>query len=201
MNTQIIYNIQGNFQSSPGHSVISSYLPKHNTFTSFSPKFIINGDWNQDVQTSTELLRQFKDRNISPTITQKFHNAPATYNNGQVPIDEIFVSSGIIVEKCGYLPHGENNGDHRPIWIEVSKDSFLGTKPPPVVSIKARRLKTNNPAIVQKYNYILQQELEVYNVYNRVYKLYTTHSTPMTHSECKEYDKLDIIREKAMKKA
>ena len=28
VNTQIIYNIQGNFQSSPGHSVISSCLPK-----------------------------------------------------------------------------------------------------------------------------------------------------------------------------
>ena len=91
-------------------------------------------------------LESFKQRELIPAITTKHKTkAPATFANGSYPIDEIFVSSSLDILECGYLEHGRNNGDHRPVWIELAKEDALGTNPPPVATYAACRLKTNDP--------------------------------------------------------
>ena len=89
---------------------------------------IVGGDWNTDVRQET-FLQPFKERNLLPAvITKHGDKGPETYNRGSNPIDEIFVSSSLVIQKAGYLEHGEGAGDHRPIWIEVTKQSALGAK-------------------------------------------------------------------------
>ncbi len=164
-------------------------------------QLIVCGDWNQNIKINGDLSKEFKGRNMIPAITSRHQNAPETYNGGSVPIDEIYVSQTLNITSSGYLEHGINNSDHRPIWVEITKESAIGMRPPKITTIKARRLKTGDPKIVNKYNYFLQRELEKNKVYEKALCLYKNHHSPMTKEECIEYDALDRMRERAMKKA
>ena len=58
------------------------------------------------------------------------------------------------------MEHGRVNSDHRPIWVEITKDSFLGQNPLPLSSYQARRLRVQDPRTVAKYNFLLEHEFE-----------------------------------------
>ena len=82
-------------------------------------------------------------------------------------VDEFFVSLSLKILNCGYLDHGCNTGDHCPIWLEVEKDSLLGTNPSPVPRQQAQSLTTRDPHVVKKYNHLLEQESEKHDMYRR----------------------------------
>ena len=159
---------------------------------------IIGGDWNRDIREK-KFLEEFQRRNLKPAVTGKHGNeGPETYNNGSKPIDEIFITPAIEVTASGYLEHGKSVGDHRPIWVEISKESAFGSVLPDLPSFKARKLKCHDPRIVTKYNDILEKYLRDHNFFNRVEKLFTECSEEMNSEQEEEYEKLDSIRERGM---
>ena len=90
-------------------------------------QIVIGRDWNVDV-TREEFLELFMERGLYPAITGRHgNNAPNTCNRGSEPIDEIFVSANIVVTAAVYLECGEGEGNHRPLWFEMEKNSVLGT--------------------------------------------------------------------------
>ena len=130
------------------------------TFLDKGEKIVLSGDWNTDVRED-EFLLPFRQRNLIPAIISKHgEKAPATYARGSKPIDEIFISESLDIQSCGYLTHGESLGDHRPIWVDLNKESALGAKLPPIPSFKARRLKCKDPRIVERYNMLLEKYLK-----------------------------------------
>lgn len=163
---------------------------------------VINGDWNQDVQ-SPALVKAFEARNLLPVITGGRHQGkpPETYNNGSYPIDECFASSSLNIKKCGFLRHGDNGSDHRAIWLDIEKKSALGIIPADIQRHQARKLKTKDPRIVKKYNHILEHEFERHNLYNRSLCLYNKMQTGFNSKDMVEYNKVDKLRIKSMKKA
>ena len=161
-------------------------------------QLIIGGDWNQDVRREI-FLRPFRKRNLIPAITHKHgSNGPETFNNGSKPIDEIFTSMTIKVQAAGYLEHGKAQGDHRPIWIEITKDSGLGSKLPELPSHTARRLKCHDPRIMDRYNSLLENYLRKHNFYNKLHNLHQSYSKPLTEDQEEIFEKLDEIREQGM---
>jgi len=87
-------------------------------------QLIIAGDWNNDIRKK-KFLENFTKRNLIPAIHHVHGNElPPTYNEGSKPIDEIFVSSTLKINACGYLPHGSSLGDHRPIWVILTEIPF-----------------------------------------------------------------------------
>ena len=164
-------------------------------------QLVIGGDWNETV-TNKKFLQPFLDRDLYPAI-QQLHGTdlPPTYNRGSKPIDEIFCSSTLQITKAGYTEFGNTKGDHRALWIDLTKSSALGTKLPIPAQAQAKRLRCKDPRIVQKYNYVLQEELQKHGVYHRTHRLLQSFHTPLTPWEQREFEKLDKIREKAMKKA
>ena len=117
------------------------------------------------------------------------------------PIDEIFISSTLQIKAAGFLEFGHSQSDHRPVWIEVTKDSFLGCKLPQLTSPLARRLRTNDPRIVEKYNKELYNQLDQHGVFHRIHRLLMRFSTPMTNQQITEFEKFDKIRNLAMIRA
>ena len=164
-------------------------------------QLIIAGDWNTDVRKE-DFTNRFLDRNLVPAITESHgKNGPETYNRGSNPIDEIFISANLDISACGYLEHGINCSDHRPIWIDIVKTSALGSKLPPIPFSQARRLKTKDPRIVARYTESLDNYLQSNNFYLRMEKLAQSYSTPLSTGQQEEYEKLDMIREIGMKRA
>jgi hypothetical protein len=127
-------------------------------------------------------------------ITQKHGvQVPKTFSGGSTPKDEIFCSSLLHVVSAGYLAHRQSTGDHRPIWIDISTESLLGSDMQQLPSYNARQLKCQDPRIVAKYNSILKKYLTKHGVYDRVYNLFTSYSTPLIIPQWQEYEKLDIL--------
>ena len=164
-------------------------------------QLVIGGDWNERV-TKDKFLKPFLDRNLLPAIQQKHgKNLPPTYNRGRKPIDEIFCSSTLHIVSAGYSEFGSTKGDHRPLWIDISKATAIGTQLPIPGVNKPKRLRCKDPRIVERYNYALHEELQKHGVYHRVHRLLQSFHTPLTPKEEREYEKLDQLRAEAMKKA
>ena len=164
-------------------------------------QLVISGDWNERV-TNDKFLQPFLDRNLLPAIQERHgKNLPPTYNRGRRPIDEIFCSSTLHIEAAGYAEFGSTKGDHRPLWIDISKATAIGTQLPIIGGRQSKRLRCKDPRIVEKYNFVLQEELQRHGAYHQAHRLLQSFHTPLTPKEQKEYEKLDKIRENAMRKA
>ena len=164
-------------------------------------QLVIGGDWNEKV-TAHKFLEPFQERGLLPAIQLRHGTSlPPTYNRGSKPIDEIFVSQTLDVIQAGYGEFGSTAGDHRPIWIDISKTTAIGTKQLVPAQRAPKRLRCKDPRLVKKYNYILHQELDAKGVFHRAHRLLQSFHTPLTIPEEKEFEKLDKLREKAMKKA
>ena len=164
-------------------------------------QLIIGGDWNTDV-TKEKFLQQFSKRNLIPTTsTRHGKQLPETHNNGSKPIDEIFISSTLQITAAGYLEHGSAMSDHRPIWVDLTRDTVLGVKATKAPTYEARRLKTNDPRIVDNYISTLKEILVSYNFESRSKHLFETMHYPLTKEQQLEYEELDAIRIEAAKEA
>ena len=74
--------------------------------------------------------------------------APATTNNGSVPIDAILTTRILWGNDCGYLPFGEGDSNHRPTWVDLELIQTFGVSAgqrfvPPNV----RRLQCKDPRV------------------------------------------------------
>ncbi len=62
-------------------------------------------------------------------------HGPATHkrNSTSTPIDGIWITPGITIERGGYFPYDEvvMNTDHRCLWIDVPFSSVFGNDLPP----------------------------------------------------------------------
>ena len=164
-----------------------------------SEQLIVCRDWNQDVRNAF-LQDQFAQRNMVSTLMSRHDasTAPETYNGGSELIDEIFASISLAVTAGGFLEHGSSLADHRPIWIDVHKESALGTVYPDIPSHRARRLKCSDPWVVKNYTKRLDQFYTDNNLYDRIQQLSANFSTPLTPEQQMEYEKIEELRVEGM---
>ena len=162
-------------------------------------QLVLMGDWNEDVQGN--MIRQWMGVfGLEEAITGTHPGrAPATYQRGHSPIDGIFVSPGLMPSKAGYLPFGMAPGDHRGIWVDIDRRDIFGYEMSDVPIARARRLKLNDPRVVQRYISVLHRFLVQRNAYSRVQELRKRATFPLTPSQQAEYEDLDRTREEGMK--
>ena len=166
-------------------------------------QLVIMGDWNEAIVNGnlTEWMNTF---GLTEAITG-IHGSdpPPTYQRGSDAIDGIFVSSTVHVKQAGYLGFGQIPGDHRGIWVDVSHKTILGYKMSDIPTASSRRLKLDDPRIVDRYCELLDGYLAAHKVYSRLRRLTGTYNngTPLTEAQAKEYEELDAIREVGMKYA
>ena len=164
-------------------------------------QLVIAGDWNVDV-TKQSFLEEFKKRELQPAIsTLHGPDLPATHNKGSKAIDEIFVSTSLQVQGAGYLEHGLTLSDHRPIWIDITKASMVGTNSKLAPTFAARKLKTNDPRVVDRYLLTLHELLNQHKVTQRAERLSNWINGSLTEAQKKEYEDLDKIKTWAMEQA
>ena len=166
-------------------------------------QLVIMGDWNEDV-TGENLKSWMKTFGLTEAITSMHgDSAPPTYHRGSHAIDGIYISSSIKVNRAGYLGFGMIPGDHRGIWMDISQRHILGYKMADIPTAQARRLKLDDPRVVARY----QEQLDIYlsrnKLYSRLRRLRNdiVIGDDLTPEQAKEYEALDIIREKGMKLA
>ena len=160
-------------------------------------------DANEDLSKTHSTSFQTKMANVGlhELILQHHHTLqpPATRSPGRKPIDTIFCSYSINVTKAGYGPF---NGfsDHRLAWIDVERNSILGSHhriAPPI----ARRLKCNYPDVVSKYIQNLENLLFTYDIYSQVEILDQHTQMQMNDDQKREFEYLDQMVTQSMLQA
>lgn len=128
-------------------------------------QLILAGDWNENItgHNITEWMELF---GLKEAVTELHPGTPPpTYHRGSEPIDGIFVSKELSPSRSGYLDFGELPGDHRGIWIDIPNIQVLGYKMKDIIKAKARRLKLDDPRVINKY----LKDLHTIFVRRRVY--------------------------------
>ena len=163
-------------------------------------QLIVSGDWNEKINSDniTQWMALFDLRELVTSLHDC--DPPTTYNRGRDPIDGIFGSSNINPAATGYLEFDRIPGDHRGLWIDVPNYQILGYKMNDIPRHKARRLKLEDPRVVQKYLRLLDSFFKTKGVYNKVTQLTAlckSANTPLPRIQ-KEYNDIDKLREAGM---
>ena len=125
------------------------------------------------------------------------HMCPATQHRGSEPIDDIFVSRGVKVNRTGYLPFGDGPGDHRAIYADICQESLFGGEFQKIHRLPARRLISTNYKVVEKFNKLFNERLGASNVHERIENLRRQSRQTLTAEQIIEYEKLDKIQQNA----
>ena len=168
-------------------------------------QLIILLDVNDDVR-STEVSLFFEAFNMVELLTHTHGNsAPATYQRGSHPIDGIFVSSSLLPDlACGYFPFGSGtSSDHRCLWVDIPLARAFGHVLPPFASYNARRLKFQDPRVVQTFLNDRESFQIKHNMLQRSFDLQLSvmPGCPLSHVQALEYESLDSLRVQGMRYA
>lgn len=138
---------------------------------------VVGGDFNEDIR-STTMINFFKELLMQEKILNRFdQQAPNTYDRGSRPIDGIFCSAGLVVKSGGYTDfEWEIGSTHRMVWIDFTENSFYQGKPPTLWQPIARRLKTEDPRVVQRYVDTKIEELAKNSTIPKLTLLYNEYS-------------------------
>jgi len=163
---------------------------------------IVLADINEDVRTEpiTSTFSQLGMTEI--TIMQHGYQGPNTHNRGTNPIDGIFIPTNLIqTVQSGYFAFGEGiPSDHRAIWIDIPLATLGWFTMSESIPLRARRLKCNDPRIVNKYNEALQEKLELHNLTQRMENLtQQVRNNRLTRKQQREYEEIDRLSSEAKK--
>ena len=121
-------------------------------------------DANDDVRTS-QLSQSLATHELREGITSHHSELtpPATHRRGSRPIDGIYLSPELHPLRAGFMGIC-SIGDHRPSYVDLSWENLLGEDVLQIPRPPARRLSTNIPSSVKKYNRLLEAFLGRYNI-------------------------------------
>jgi hypothetical protein len=153
-------------------------------------QIVVGGDFNENVQ-SQNIQQWCRDHQLTNTIGNKFNiNRAATFNRGTHSIDAILVSHTIHPIKAGYLPFGSFPSDHRCLWIDITTANAYGYKPPRSYKPNARRLKSDNPTVRNKWLQVYESFIRNNGLHTRQYKLEASITGPMSQAQINEYESI-----------
>jgi hypothetical protein len=114
-------------------------------------QIVLMGDFNEPINNPPiqEWVQSMQLSNAISTL-HDIQNEP-TYHHGTQSIDAIFISHTIKATQGGYLPFGAFPSDHRCLWIDITMENAFGYQPPKLTKFLARRLKSDNPAVRNKW--------------------------------------------------
>jgi hypothetical protein len=119
-------------------------------------QLVLGMDANEDVQTG-QTSKFARTLGLREVILEKHSHSspPATYNRNQSrqPIDGIFTSSSIKILAGGYKEFDNAcPSDHWALWIDISYANVFGHDTQNIGHAAIRKLKSNDPRLVSKYN-------------------------------------------------
>jgi hypothetical protein len=184
----------------PRHAFLADLSDELKKFLDLGDHIIILIDGNSNMKGS-DLSRAFTQLSLSEAILGRHGTVgPATHkrNSTQTPIDGIWVSPGIQIERGGYFEYDEViPSDHCYLWVDLSFTVAFGHNMPPLCKRQPRRLHCKDPRLVENYIKLFHQFAGTLNLFQRVKSL-EQHAPFMSKFDAiHEYEVLDSLRCKA----
>ena len=83
--------------------------------------------------------------------------------------------------------------DHCALWIDIPRILLFGYNPPPLLSPNARKLKLDDPRVVEKYCTYLHSSITEHNLFQQMDDLHRRTVYPLSAHLILEYEKLDRL--------
>jgi hypothetical protein len=96
---------------------------------------------------------------------------PPTHNQGRIPIDAIFGTTGVEPTAATLLPFGAGVGGHQVFLIDLSSQSPIGDAFPRVLPAAAHLLNCDSNQIQSKYNWVLNQLANRHLLFHKLLRL------------------------------
>jgi hypothetical protein len=158
-------------------------------------QIILGGDFNEDV-CGDNISQWSQSLQLTNAIGMKYDiKEKATYHRGSQSIDGIFISHTIQPVKMGYAPFGIFPSDHRCIWIDITTVNAFGYRLPHSIKPSARRLKSDNPRVRNRWLDIYEDFLRQHDLHTRQYALEASIDGQLSEAQIIEYE---YIRSKRM---
>jgi hypothetical protein len=185
----------------PRDSILEDLGQCINTWRNAGDQIILMADFNDDMEGPKihQWTQSLQLTNAISTL-HPINNEP-TYHWGQSSIDRIFVSHTIKPVKGGYLPFGSLPSDHRCLWIDITKNNAFGYKPPNSIKPSARQLKSDNPAVRNKWLQIYEKFIRDNELHLRQFRLEASIINYMTLEQQAEYEDIRRLRMQGIKAA
>jgi len=153
-------------------------------------------DFNEDVQLPW--IRQFfANINLIEAISTITGSPPtATYNQGTMPIDGIYVSPDLLLLiQGGYLAFDAGIlSDHRALWIDIPGSLRGLDDEGKLCKPGAQRLQCRHPRVVSKYAQSLVSQLERENAFQQIGNLVPAlNRQRLTRKQQWEYEEIDRV--------
>ena len=156
-------------------------------------------DCNENLIKNGEIQRLLtgdKCNLVDPIRHKHSHlTPPPTYHrNHTYPIDSVFVSQRLRhIDMGGWLCFGEGIGDHRAIFLDIPIQILLGENKFTIAPSQVRRLKCDDPRIVNKFNKLLEEQYISHNLLNKIEAFNKTFHTPLLPEEIEQLESFDRI--------
>jgi len=163
------------------------------TWLHMGDQIVIALDANEDMRLGP-VSEAFRKRGLREAIMERHgRNVPAMTDCGTDAIDGIWASKTITILCRGYLACGDliPRTNHRALWMDVRYRVLYGHISPPIARAQARRLKLQDPRIVQQFNDKYRQLIMQYKLNERAFDLEKRSSYPPTQDMVEAYENLD----------
>ena len=151
-------------------------------------QIIVMGDFNSEYKNLKKWMGKL---GLIDLMFEKHGPCPPTHQRSHTdPLDCIFGSPSLMIARGGFLPFHKLISDHRGVWIDIPKILLYGYNPPAPIFPSARRLKTTDPRIVDKYLAILFQELNKMDLFMRMQKIHELASHSTNQQILDEYEEI-----------
>ena len=180
---------------SPRQAIYEDLQTQINVWKASGENIIICIDANENIlEGATRQFFQENDMEEAILSTHPNKPSPATCNKNEhrVSIDGIFCTRGLIPVAAGYRPFNEGpKSDHRILWVDFVKKSVLGNESPRMKPPSARRLKTQDPRMIKKYNKQTHKAMLSHGLYKKLEEITTEAKSGWSPQLTEKYDALN----------
>ena len=158
---------------------------------------ILMGDFNAHLNRKGKLETQLNDRGIYDVLQKQYPGqAPGTHKRGTKPIDGIFASDTLDIEKGGYDGGMDEISDHRTLWADFTLDSMLGVQRGDLVKPKAKKLQATNPIRVSRFIRVILEQMKEHKILERAIALEADigEASHMTPAQAEKFEGIDKSR-------
>ena len=167
-------------------------------------QIIVMGDFNEDI-TQPSISSFFTSLHMHNLLHSLFNDeylsSQCTFNRGTSILDGIFATQGIEAIRGGYLSDTLFESDHNPVWVDISIHSVFGNSSNPLTPHHCRRLKNEDPRVVQKFNNEYNKLLHKHSLHQDLHNLTQSIHSSITSTQIKEYERIDHLRVKCLLQA
>ena len=160
---------------------------------------LVMGDFNSEY---SNLKTWMQDLGLVDLIAQRHGACPKTHvRSKDAPIDCIFGSAHFNIARGGFLSFTKLLSDHRGVWVDIPKFLLYGYNPPKPTFPSARRLKLNDPRVVNRYISLLLESMHHHDLFHRMDSLHQQTKIQWTTNLATEFEKIDKTISRLMDEA